>query len=275
MLTTQTLNIEDNIGTIGSNLQETYGRDFDYLALNIKSNMLSNKEVREALSYGINKKEIVTTVYAGKYAVADYPLEYGSYLYTKKEEGHAYNQDKAKQILQMNGWEYKSGVWQKKVNYNTIRLRLNLVVNSANETRVKIADLIKKQLEDIGIQVTVIAVKDATYENYLKNKNYDMLFTGVTVGLSPNLERYFGENNQANLENTEAREILKELMSITDERTLKEKYERLQKIYEEERAYIGLYFSKTTTIYNTSLIATTNTTWHNPFNNIENWHRKN
>ena len=237
--------------------------------------MLSYKEVRQALSYAINKKEIVNTIYAGKYAVADYPLEYGSYLYTKNEEYNQYNQDKAKQILQMNGWEYRSGVWQKKEGYSTIRLRLTLVVNSNNETRVKIANLIKNNLEDLGIPVTITAVKDTTYENYLKNKNYDILFTGVTVGLSPSLERYFGEENLANIENTEAKEIQKELLSITDEKTRKEKYERLQKIYEEERPYIGLYFSKTTTIYATRLSATIGSNWYNPFYNIENWHRKN
>lgn len=275
MLSTQTINIEENIGTIGATLQETYGRDFDYLALNTKSNILSHKEVRQALGYGINKKEIVNTIYAGKYISADYPLEYGSYLYTKNEEANQYNPDKAKQILQMNGWEYRSGVWQKKENYNTLKLRINLVVNSENETRVKIANLIKKHLEDIGILVTVTSVKGPTYENYLKNKNYDMIFTGVTIGLSPNLDRYFGEGNLANLENNEAKEIQKELISISDEKTLKEKYERLQKIYEEERGYIGLYFSRTTTIYGTRLGATVGSNWFNLYYNIENWHRKN
>lgn len=67
------------------------------------------------------------------------------------------------------------------MEYNTIRLKINLVVQATNENRVKVADIIKKNLEEIGIQVTLTQAKDGTYENYLKNKNYDILLTGVTV----------------------------------------------------------------------------------------------
>ena len=129
------MNLEDNIGTIGSNLQEVAGRNFDYLALNTKSNFLSYKEVRRAISYAIDKAEIVNTVYSGKYIKANHPLEYGSYLYNK-DSNYEYNQEKAKQSLITNGWNYQGGVWQKKEGYNNLRLRLNLLVESKNENRV-------------------------------------------------------------------------------------------------------------------------------------------
>jgi len=43
-------------------------------------------------------------------------------------------------------------------------------------------------------------------------------------------------------------EILRELYSITDEKTLKEKYKKMQEIYEEDRPYIGLYYNRITLI---------------------------
>ncbi len=90
---------------------------------------------------------------------------------------YEYNPNRAKQILVDNEWEYNYGNWQKKVEYNTVRLRINLVVQGANENRVKVAEIIKKNLEEIGIPVTVIKSTDGIYENYLKNKNYDMILT--------------------------------------------------------------------------------------------------
>ena len=51
------------------------------------------------------------------------------------------------------------------------------MVQGANENRVKVAEIIKKNLEEIGIPVTVIKSTDGIYENYLKNKNYDMILT--------------------------------------------------------------------------------------------------
>lgn len=181
LITSQSLNIEDSIGTIGSNVEEGFGRNFDYLSLNCTDNILSNKEVRQAINYAINREEIINTVYAGKYKIADFPLCYGSYLYKENKEILTFNQDKAKQILSDNGWNYISNAWQKKIGYSTVRIRLNLVVQASNENRVNVANVIKKNLEEIGIPVTITSAKDSTFQNYLKNKNYDMILTGVTV----------------------------------------------------------------------------------------------
>lgn len=159
-ITSQSLNIEDTIGTIGSNIEQEFGRNFDYLALNTKSSFLSQKEVRQALSYAINKNEIIQTVYDGKYIEADYPLQYGSYLYLENHQNQSYQQEKAKEILQNNGWNFQNGIWQKKQDYHTLRLRLSLVVQATNEARVKVAEIIQKNLEEIGIQVTLTKASD-------------------------------------------------------------------------------------------------------------------
>lgn len=181
MVVTQSLNMEDNIGTIGSNVQKNYGRKFDYLSLNNKSNILSHKEVRKAISYGINKQEIVNTIYSGKYIVADHPLEYGSYLYNKNTNSSEYNIDKAKQMLIDGGWEHTNKNWQKKEGYSWVKLRLNLVVQSNNENRIKVAEIIKKNLEALDIPVTINKVSDNTFQNYLNNKNYDIILAEEIV----------------------------------------------------------------------------------------------
>ena len=148
LINSQSLTIEDNIGTIGAVIQENYGRNFDYLALNTTSSLLSNKEVRQALCYAINKEEIISSVYNGKYIAADYPLEGGSYLYNKRKV-YEHNVDKTKKILEDNGWTYTSyGYWQKQEGYNYLKLRLTLVVQNSNEARVKTAEIIKKNLEE-------------------------------------------------------------------------------------------------------------------------------
>ena len=243
------------------------------MALNCKENVLANKEVRQAISYAINKEEINNVAYSGKYTIKDFPLAYGSYLYSEKTQ--EYNENKAKEILQNNGWQYKSSYWQKKVNRSTVRVKLDLVVNSSNQGRVKAANIIKENLGKIGIPVRIISVKDTTYKNYIANKNYDLLLTGVTVGTKPDLSRYFGEDNLANFENAEAISILNELYSISDEKTLKEKYDRLQAIYEDDRPYIGLYFNTLTLITTKSFAGTISPTWYNLFYNIESCYRKN
>ena len=48
----------------------------------------------------------ISNVYNGKYAIADFPLPTTSWLYQGNNE-NKYDLERAKQILQENGWEYK------------------------------------------------------------------------------------------------------------------------------------------------------------------------
>ena len=273
--TSRNSNIEENIGTIGYNVKETYGRKFDYLAFNCEKEVVANKEVRQAINYIIDKQDIVNNVYKGKYIVSDYPLEYGSYLYNKESSNYEHNVEKAKQILLNSGWVYSNKYWQKKINNNYVRLKVTLLVNSASEARVNVANIIKSELEEAGIQVNLVSVKDSTYENYVSKRNYDILLTEVTIGLNPSLNRYFGTVNLANYTNNEATKILDEVNNITDINLLREKYKELQSIYQAERPYIGLYFNKTTIICSKNLVGAVKPTWYNYLYNLETWYRKN
>ena len=100
MMTTNNINFEEYIGTIGYNKKIICNRNFDYLKFNIE-----NPEVVQALSYAINKNEIIYKVYNNMYCVAEFPLQYGSHLYNGNVE-YEYNINKAKQILKEASWEY-------------------------------------------------------------------------------------------------------------------------------------------------------------------------
>lgn len=270
---TTNVNIEEYIGTIGYNKVEGIGREYDYLVFNTQHNILSNQEVREAISYAIDKNAIISSIHKGKYTIADFPLPVTNWLYQGENE-NKYNSEKAKQILQENGWEFKFGYWQKYVNYYTRKLNLRLVVNSSNETRVAVAEIIKSQLEAIGIKVTIIKANDYNYQKYKTNKNYDMILCGAYIGTSPDLTRYFGDDNLANFKNEEVKTILNDLKNITDEDLLKQEYKRLHEIYTQEVPYISLYYSYEVTAYNKSLSGNIKANWYDIFQTINNWRKK-
>ena len=89
------------------------------------------------------------------------------------------------------------------------------------------------------------------------------------------MNRYFGTGNLANYNNKDAIKTLNDIYSITDINLLKEKYKELQKIYQEERPYIGLYFNKSSIIYSKNLAGMIKPTWYNYLYNLETWYRKN
>ena len=273
MICTTNVNIKDYIGTIGFTTKDYKGRELDFISINCKDTILENKEVRQAINYAIDKKKIISSVFGNEYYISSFPLDYGNYLYNK-ESTSSYNQEKAKKVLKDAGWTYKYGRWQKTENYSTKTIRITLVVDNSNKQRVKVAELIEEQLEDIGIQVSLYQVSNKNYKSYLKSKDYDMIITGVYNGYSPDLNYFLGEGNIAQYENEEIKNIFNDLKDITDENTIKEKYERIIQIYEEDIPYICLYRNKAKAIYNMRLIGEFSPNNYTTYYHFENWYRQ-
>lgn len=270
---TRNLNYTDYIGTIGYSTKEYTGREHGFIAINTQNTILSNLEVRQAISYAIDRDNIVASVFGGKYYTADFPLSYGSWLNSEQDVGADYNLEMANKVLQDAGWTFRGKNWQKSVDYRTQKLVVNLLVKQSDSNRVAVANTLQAQLAQVGIVVNIRNVSDSQYSLDLANKNYDMLLGTTTVSASPNLSTYFGENNLANYSNAEVVAIMQEINNTVDENVLKEKYARLKEIYKTDVPYISLYMSKNVVAYNTSLAGEVAPNWFNLFYNIESWYK--
>lgn len=274
MLTTQSLNYEEYIGTVGYKTEGYKGRNYDFIAINCNNVALSDSAVRNAIAYAIDKYNIISDVYNNKYFTSDFPLDYGSYLYNVEKADSGYNQEKSKELLTNAGWNFNNGVWSKKINNRTYTTKFNLVVKSSDGNRVKVAENIKNQLSEVGIIIDILKVSDSQYTQYLKNKNYDMILTGIIRGYSPNLTTFFGDGNLANFKNDEVSNIMNDIYNITESKTLKEKYNRLIEIYETEQPYISLYYNRNSIIYTQNLMGNIEANIYSIFYNIGNWYRE-
>lgn len=270
---TSKTNVEDYIGTIGFTTNEYKGRELDFISMNCSEGVLTDKAVRKAINYAIDKNKINSSVFSNNYYVSSFPIDYGSYLYSKDSKS-SYNKEKAEETLEDAGWEYRYGYWRKTEGYTTQYLNIDLIVDSSNETRVEVAELIEEQLEDIGINVYVYRVSNSAYKDYLENKNYEMIITGVNNGYSPDLSYFFGDDNIANYENEEMTSILNEVKNISDTNTLKEKYNRIIEIYEDEMPYICLYRNRNKVVYSIRVTGTINPNNYTVYNNFETWYRQ-
>lgn len=76
LIITDNVNYEEYIGTMGYNVNSSSGREFDYLIFNTEDNILKLKEVRQAISFAIDKNAINYYIYKGKYNLAEFPLGY-------------------------------------------------------------------------------------------------------------------------------------------------------------------------------------------------------
>ena len=273
LITTENFEVKNYIGTIGYNLKEYNGRKLDFIAFNCENDSLT-KEVRKAISYAIDKQNIVSGIYKDKYKISNYVLDYGSYLYEENKVNYEYNIDKARQILEENGWSYTQKKWRKTKDHKSLKLSFNLVVNSENEKRLEVAENIKNSLENLGIRINIIKASNSQYEKYLHNKNYDMILTGTYTSYSPDLSTYFGTDNMAKFTNSNMEGLINEVNNITDEKVLKEKYNQIVQIYSEEMPYVYLYNSNCSFIYSAKLMGEINPNSYNIYEGIGSWYRQ-
>ena len=67
-------------------------------------------------------------------------------------------------------------------------------------------------------------------------------------------------------------EIMQYIGNITDENELKQKYQRMYDIYNEEVPYIGIARNTILAVRNTNLVGEVKANWYNMFYNIKEWY---
>ena len=272
LISTENTAYEQYIGTIGYDLTQIDGKEYVFLALNTSNHILSDINVRKALRCALDKNRVISNSYGNMYKQSNFPLNPASFLVTKLPDENFYNVDEVRNLLRNSGWEQKNKVWQKIENYKTIRIELNMVVRANDGIRCKAAEDIKNQLAEQGILVNIIYAQDNEYNGYLNNVNYDMMLGKISQPIAPDLTTYFGNNNLAKYNNQEINEIMQYIGNITDENELKQKYQRMYDIYNEEVPYIGIARNTILAVRNTNLVGEVKANWYNMFYNIKEWY---
>ena len=265
--------VEEYIGTLGYNKIEYKARDYDFLSINTNHQILSNVNVRKALSLIIDKNTLVASALGNGYTPSNFSLDMGNWLYTKDLNIQA-DTEQAKQILLSDGWIQTNNTWNKKINGQNVRLSFTLTVANNSQERIRVSENLKEQFASFGIPVTIKQVSIENYYNILNNKQYEIILTGIQTGFSPNLETFFGNGNIANYQNQEVSEIINTVKNTSEENILYEKYSRLYDIYLEEAPYIGLYRNTNCIVYNQNLVGNIRPNIFNIYHNIEKWYRQ-
>lgn len=269
-INTSSTNYKEYIGTIGYSAKEYKGRNVDFISINCLNSILSDKFVRKAINYVIDKDNIISNVYNNNYYVAEYAIDYGTFIYNSQSTSSRYNPEQAKKALEQEGWTNQNNKWVKDGKV----LSFNLIVNITNIQRCQVAEIIKQQLEQIGIIINIKKVSDSQYVSYLQNKNYELILTGVTNALNPDVTYFYDDENIANYKNEEVKNILNEIKNITDEKILLEKYNKIIEITKEEVPYVFLYRNKNTVLIKQNAGGQITPNNYFIYYNFWSWHRQ-
>ena len=147
-----------------------------------KSVPLANDEVREALAYATDRKEIIEKVLYG----SGDPV-YSSFLpgmvgFSDDINKREFDLGKANDILEQKGWKKgDDGIRAK----NNVQLKINLVTTDWEELSLT-AQILKSQWEKAGMKVDVntYSISDIQ-QNYIRPREYEALLFGQVSGGDP------------------------------------------------------------------------------------------
>jgi len=104
IFTTSNKNVEEYLKNTRYNISRYINREYNYLALNCNTEVLSNEEVRKAINYAINK-DTLKKILENKYEISNFPLDFGSFAYDISNEIVTFDENRSKNILVENRLE--------------------------------------------------------------------------------------------------------------------------------------------------------------------------
>ena len=248
-LTTGEIDLADGInpsdgtaieGNSALQLIERPSMNIGYLGLTNTRAPFDNKLVRQAVNYAINKQAIVDAFFEGRAQVAANPMPPSISGYNDAIQPYPYDPEKAKALLAEAGYDGKE-----------IELWAMPVPRPYMPDGAKVAEVIQKNLEDVGIPSKIVTFEWATYLDKAKDGEADAFMLGWT-GDNGDADNFIytlldkdniGSNNYAYYSNDEVHDLLIKAQSETDENVRNDLYKKAQEIIHDDAPWVPLAHS--------------------------------
>lgn len=203
-----------------------------YVGFNADSPVFINREARESVSKLIDRKNIASHIYLSCATATSYPINPASIYYPKSEINLYSDTATAEEILKANAWELNNnGIYHLKGMAGATYFTVEILVNSNDEYRIKVAEELSEAMNNAGMFTTVTKCDEAQFVNYIKNGNYDM-FVGETE-LMPNsdlTQLLFSGENVLRYANPDCDALLTQLGTLTEADDIKTAWQNISDI---------------------------------------------
>ena len=248
-----------------SNVTATSYQDngYQYALINMApGSVWGDKRLRQALTYGINRQQIVDSLFKGQGVVGNGAIVPVTYYYNPEVEGlFPYDPEKAKELLDEAGWD---------PDYE-----MTIIVPIGNKERELSADIIQANLSELGIKIGIEKMDFPTLIQRSKDGEFDLALIGWGGLLDPDVRSQFqtgGQYNYGTISIPELDELLEEGANTSDTEARKAIYDEFQMVFIDEMPIVPLYWplrlaAINNRVQNASHIITTN----GLLRNIEDW----
>src|SRR5208282_4922553 len=229
------------------------GLTYEHIDLNLDNPILGDRRVRQALLYGIDRKAISEEIYNGRDPVADSFVPPLDWMYAQDVLRYPFDPDKAKELLDAEGWRAQGKAIRK--NQAGQRLSLELATTSGNRTRELVEEVLQSQWRQIGIDLHLknqparVLLGDT-----MNHRRYTMAMFAWTSAPEdlprgelysteiPSASNNYSGENFVGWKNPEADRLMDAIETELDRPRRGELWQRLQALYAEELPALPLYF---------------------------------
>ena len=226
-------------------IEETQDLAYQYMGFKVKNPKLSNKKLRQAITYGINRQAMVDGILKGHGTVLNQHMPDASWAANEKlKDAYKYDPKKAKEILAEAGYKDVDGDGFVE-DPDGKKLEITLDYPTGNPVREKAAVLIGEDLKKIGLNVKVKQPRDfAIHADAVEQDKVEMWLMGWSLTPDPDPSGIWGSKdnwNFARWENKKSDELIKKAVKELDQEKQKEIYAEWTELVSEEAPFVFLF----------------------------------
>lgn len=222
-------------------IHEMMSRSYSYVGFNLDLPKFKDARVREALSLAIDRQELIDLLLFGDGVVCTGPFMPLTKAFNSDVEAPKRDIKKAKELLSQAGYDEKNP------------LKFELITNSGS--RIYIAQILQRQLEDAGVYASVRVMEWQAFLNTVVNpRRFEAIIMGWQMGLKPDAYSIWhsesakiGGFNLVGYKNEEVDNLIKRAERTIDEEKFYAIYRRIFKLIKDDNPYLFLYIPKTLT----------------------------
>lgn len=249
------------------------GGSFVFLGINNQHTVLLDSQIRKAMSYATDRDALASFVGENikKSVIPVYP---DSWLFYEAAQGSDYDPVKAVEIINELGWSDTDNdhLLDKIVIGEKTNLYLDILVNSENTERARLAEYIKKSFGECGIATTITSVPFAEYQSRIADGNYDLFIGEVQFGNNQDISGFISDaGNVFGAYKEELARAFYEAKLVGEPDGIKAKYQVICNELFDSMPLVGLYFKKDAVLVNSRIKGEISVNRSNFFANICDW----
>jgi peptide/nickel transport system substrate-binding protein len=233
------------------------GLGFEHLVFNLTRPGLSDKAVRHAIAYAVDREKVVEGIMDGQAVVLNAPVPPASWAYAEAPLRFKYDPAKATKLLEGAGYvKGADGIYAK----DGQRLAFTITTNTGSSVREAECLFIQKALAEIGIELKIQLLELSVFQGkILTTGEFDMVLNRLNLGVDPDPYRYFHSSqgkknakgafvgfNTSQYSNPVVDKLLEDGRRITDQTLRKDLYRQYQEIIAEDVPWLVMFNYKST-----------------------------